>query len=95
MSKIRWKYVFLTLSLAAFAIALCDRDTTIIACLSLPIGTILLGMFLIFNLLENESALFDEQHRQTAEKLAGPPTSQAKRTQPQPIFSHEHLFPHR
>lgn len=63
MPKLRWKYVFLTASLISLAIAVLDHEPSRISYLSLPVGTILFGLFLIWNVLEKESALFDEQNQ--------------------------------
>lgn len=57
------KYVFLTLSLIETAIGLSDARQNIFFYLGLPIGAILLGLFLIAQVLEKESALYDEQNR--------------------------------
>jgi hypothetical protein len=53
------KKILLALSLASFAIS----PTGICWGLFLPAGAILFGLFMIFNMLEKESALFDEEHR--------------------------------
>ncbi len=57
------KNIFLTLSLAAFAIGFSDAGDSIFWDTARPIGAILFMLFMIFNLLENESALLDEQNR--------------------------------
>ncbi len=51
--------ILLALSLTSFAIS----PTGICWGLFLPIGAILFGLFMIFNMLEKESALFDEEQR--------------------------------
>jgi len=51
--------LLLTLSLACFAISLTGACWGIF----LPAGAILFGLFMIFNALAKESALFDEEQR--------------------------------
>jgi hypothetical protein len=78
MSKIRWKYVLLTLSLAGIAITACDRQPTTVSYLALPLSAILFELFLIFSILEKESALFDEQNHKArpTQNLPRPRASQ-------------------
>jgi len=67
------KNILLAISLLGFAIAFSNFGEASVwadaLALGLPIGTILLGLFLIFTVLEKESALYDEQERQRKIKL--------------------------
>jgi uncharacterized membrane protein YtjA (UPF0391 family) len=56
-----WKYIFLTVSLIAFAIGFSDAQATTLFDLGRPVGAILFGLFLIVQVFEKESALLDEQ----------------------------------
>jgi|GEM_PF-3531594 len=60
---IRCKYLFLTLSLIAFAIGFSEAQDNVFFWLGRPIGAILFGLFMIFMVLEKESLLYDEQKR--------------------------------
>jgi hypothetical protein len=57
------KYIFLTLSLIELTIGLSNARQNTFFYLGLPVGAILFGLFLIFQVLEKESALYDEQNR--------------------------------
>ena len=63
MQKLKWKSIFLTVSLSGFAIAILDQQPTMLSYLSLPVAAILFELFLITTFLEKESALYDEQKR--------------------------------
>jgi hypothetical protein len=63
---LRWKYIFLALSLTEFAIGFSNLRPTTFFCVGLPLGAIFFGLFLITQLLEKESALLDEQNRAAA-----------------------------
>lgn len=60
------KNIFLTFSLVSFAIGLSGVGESIFWDFCLPAGAILFCLFMIFNLLENETALLDEQNRDAA-----------------------------
>ena len=51
--------ILLAISLTSFAISL----TGILWGLFLPVGAIIFGLFMIFNALEKESALFDQEQQ--------------------------------
>ena len=59
----KFKNIDLTISLIAFAIGFSDFQENMVLWLSRPVGAILLIVYFIFNLLEKESALLDEQER--------------------------------
>jgi hypothetical protein len=65
-----WKHSFLALSLIALAVGLGVSRSGIIFDLSLPVGAILFGLFLITQVLEQEMALYDEQTRTSELALA-------------------------
>jgi len=60
---LKWKHIFLALSLIALAVGFSDARPAIIFDLGRPLGAILFGLFLIAQVLEQESALYDEQMR--------------------------------
>jgi hypothetical protein len=60
------KHIFLTLSLIELTIGLSNARQNTFFYLGLPVGAILFGLFMITQVLEKESALYDEQNR-TAE----------------------------
>lgn len=55
------KYIFLTISLAGFAIGFGNVHPTVLSDMGRPVGAILFGLFLIAQVLEKESLLLDEQ----------------------------------
>jgi hypothetical protein len=55
--------MLLALALMEFAIGFSDFRPTTFFYLGRPMGAILLGLFLVVQLLERESALLDEQNR--------------------------------
>ena len=61
------KYLFLAISLIAFAVGFNSGDSVYWG-IGLPVGAILFCLFMIFSLLEKEVALFDEQERDGAAK---------------------------
>ena len=61
----RAKKIFLITSLMAFAIGFSDAQENVFFWMGRPVGAILFGLFMIFTVLEKESALFDEQQRST------------------------------
>lgn len=63
---LKWKHIFLTLSLIELAIGLSNARQNTFFYLGLPVGAILFGLFLIAQVMEKESALYDEQKRATA-----------------------------
>ena len=71
MPMIRSKFVFLTLSLVALAIGFCNVGQNVFVYLGLPVGAILFGLFMIFQVLEKESTLFEEQ-QYSAQRLPQP-----------------------
>jgi hypothetical protein len=60
---LKWKHIFLALSLIELAIGLSDARQNAFFYLGLPVGAALFGLFLIAQILEKESALYDEQNR--------------------------------
>lgn len=79
MSNIKLKNVFLTISLTGLALTICDRQPTVLSYMFLPVSAILFGLFMIWTVLEKESALFDEQNRdeEPAVKRMRPERSQS------------------
>jgi hypothetical protein len=57
------KYIFLTLSLVELTIGFSNARQNAFFYLGLPVGAILFGLFLIAQVMEKESALYDEQNR--------------------------------
>ena len=78
MSK--WKYAFLSLSLMEFAIGFSNARPNVFFYLGLPLGAILFSLFLIFQLMEKESALYDEQNH--AAQVARQPSTPDPRPLP-------------
>ncbi len=62
------KNIFLTLSLVAFVVGFSDPGESALWSVGLPVGAILFCLFMIFNLLEKETALLDDQNREAAAK---------------------------
>lgn len=60
------KNIFLTISLLAFAIGFSSVGESIYWDMCLPVGAIFFMLFMIFNLLEKEAALLDQQNRDAA-----------------------------
>jgi hypothetical protein len=60
---LKWKYAFLSLSLIELAIGFSNARPNVFFYLGLPLGAIFFSLFLIFQLMEKESALYDEQQR--------------------------------
>ena len=60
---LKLKHIFLTLSLIELTVGLSDARPNTFFYLSLPAGAILFGLFLITQVLDKESALYDEQQR--------------------------------
>ena len=60
---LKWKYAILSLALIELAIGFSNARPNVFFYLGLPLGAILFSLFLIFQLMEKESALYDEQHR--------------------------------
>jgi uncharacterized membrane protein YciS (DUF1049 family) len=63
---LKWKHIFLALSLIELAIGLSNARPNTFFYLGLPVGAILFGLFLIAQVMEKESAVYDEQKRSTA-----------------------------
>ena len=63
------KNVFLTISLVFFAIGLSQGGESIFWYMGLPTGAVFFGLFMIFMLLEKETALLDEQNRKSVSKI--------------------------
>ena len=79
---LKWKYAYLSLALIEFAVGFSNARANVFFYLGLPLGAIFFCLFLIFQLLEKESALYDQEHR------APEPVRQAARTAPrQPSIS--------
>jgi hypothetical protein len=70
-AMLKWKYIFLALSLIALAAGFSDARPAIVFDLGRSLGAILFGSFLIARVLEQESALYDERTR--APELAWKP----------------------
>ena len=79
---LKWKYAFLSLSLIEFAIGFSNARANVFFYMGLPLGAILFCLFLIFQLMEKESALYDEQHR-----APEPARQPAPATRPPPPIS--------
>jgi len=60
---LKWKYAFLSLSVIEFAIGFSNARPSVFFYLGLPLGAILFCLFLIFQLMEKESALYEQEHR--------------------------------
>jgi len=58
---LKWKYIFLTVSLTGFAAGFSGMQPAILSDMGRPVGAILFGLFLIAQVLEKESALLDKQ----------------------------------
>lgn len=56
------KTILLITSLIAFAVGFSDIGNSILSEMGRPVGAILLGLALIFAILEKETALLDEQN---------------------------------
>jgi hypothetical protein len=78
---LKWKYAFLSLALIEFAFGFSNARPNIFFYLGLPLGAILFSLFLIFQLMEKESALYDEQHRapEPVRQAAPSPISRSKK----------------
>jgi uncharacterized membrane protein YtjA (UPF0391 family) len=63
---LKWKYIFLGLALVEFPIGFSELRPTTFFYLGRPLGAILLGLYLVAQLLERESALLEEQSRAAA-----------------------------
>jgi hypothetical protein len=93
---LKWKYVLLGLALVELAIGFSNARPNVFFYLGLPVGTILFILFLIFHILEKESALYDEQNRQMelARKSAQPSQRPAPGVSRQdatgPVFGQAH-----
>jgi hypothetical protein len=60
---LKGKHILLVLALIALAVGFLDARGNIIFYLGPPVGVALFGLFLIAQVLEKESALYDEQNR--------------------------------
>lgn len=60
-----WKYIFLTLALAEFAIGFSESRPATFYFLGRPLGATLFGLFLIAQILEKESILSGKRNRAT------------------------------
>jgi uncharacterized membrane protein YtjA (UPF0391 family) len=93
---LKWKYVFLTLALVGLAVGFANLRPTTFFYLGQPLGAVFLGLFLIAQVLEKESALLDEQNRAAAlsrnEPIQTPAPSKNSRnevaTHPVPTMAH-------
>jgi hypothetical protein len=61
------KNLFLTISLVTFAVGFFGKEESIINYMGLPVGAIFFMLFMVFTTLEKESALLDEQRKESAE----------------------------
>lgn len=64
-----------------------DREPTRISYLALPISAILFGLFLIWTVLEKESALYDEQHHLAPAAATPAPARRHERSRPANVTS--------
>jgi hypothetical protein len=76
---LKWKHIFLTLSLIELAIGLSNARQNAFFYLGLPVGAALFGLFLIAQIMEKESALYNEQNRAAA------PFSQSREVRQRPL----------
>lgn len=65
------KNILLTLSLAAFAIGFSDLHENMIFWSGRPVGAILFVLYMIFLVLEEPSALFDQQEKEKLARING------------------------
>jgi hypothetical protein len=94
----KWKNIILALGLIEFAIGFSNLRPTTFFYMGPPLGAILLGLFLVAQLLEKESALLDEQNRAAALPRNEPiwtavPSSNSRNevaTHPVPTMAHTH-----
>jgi len=92
------KHIFLALALIELAIGFSNLRPTTFFYLGPPLGAALLGLFLVTQLLERESALLDEQNRAAApaqnEPIRRPEPSKYSRnevaTHPVPTMARTH-----
>jgi hypothetical protein len=93
---LKWKYVFLSLSAIAFTVGFSGAGPNIYVYLGLPVGAIMFCLFLIFQFLQEESALYDEQNRaanlaRLASASAAFPVQSSRRKETRgPIFTTAH-----
>jgi len=93
-----WKYIFLAFALVALAIGCGDPRTATSIYSGRPLGEILLGLFLVAQLLNRDSVLLEEQIRAAAltqnEPIRTPMPSKYSRnevaTHPVPTMAHTH-----
>jgi len=85
---IKPKYMFLTLSLIELTVGFSNAGQNAFFYLSLPVGAILFGLFLVAQVLEKESALYNEQ-KCAAEALGGTQKAQARPVSTQPKVAHD------
>ena len=62
-AMMKWKHILLALALITLAAGFSDARPDNIFYLGRPVGAILFGLFLIAQVLEQESAMYDEQSR--------------------------------
>ena len=94
----RWKHIILALALIELAIGFSGLRPTTFFYMGPPLGAILLGLFLVTQLLEKESVLLDEQNRAAVltrnEPIRRAVPSQNSRnevaTHPVPTMAHTH-----
>jgi len=97
-NDIKWEFIFLTLALAAYAVAGGEGRPAALFFLGRPLGAALLGLFLVAQLSDRDSALLDEQNRAAAqaqnEPIRNPRPPKNSRnevaTHPVPTMAHTH-----
>ena len=95
---LKLKNIILALALIEFAIGFSNLRPTTFFYIGLPLGAILLGLFLVVQLLEKESALLEEQVRAAALPQNEPirtavPSEHSRNevaTHPVPTMAHTH-----
>lgn len=88
---LKLKYILLVLSLIELAVGFSDARPNTFFYLGRPVGTVLLGLFLITLVMEKESALYDEQNR-AAQPTPKPVEQKRQPASPQREESHHPGF---
>ena len=63
VSFLKPRFVFLALSMVELLIWFVLGGSSTIVVLSLPMAAVLFGLYLIFQMMEKETELYDQQHR--------------------------------
>jgi len=63
------KNLFLTIALITFAIGFFGTGESILYYMGLPVGAIFFMLYMVFTVLEKESALLDEQQKESDERI--------------------------